>query len=633
MELHDLPEELLFDILSHLDVRCLAFVIDTTCRKFRRVAESIYGKVYRERGPSHRTPHGRKQWKRLALEEDAVVRKGQEPGWTPAGALEQLLEEHYQLLDTEFADWSARCIIFLRNSKEKRTASWLEALATALMAQRRHEEAAVAYGQFLQLEHTLPESTVFTAARFGWPDTFPSIPTDISVELKEKALIGAAISCNHKVYLQLENEGVNAPAHNSNDKIYNLATIAAGVGNLQLLEHLHQRQFDVIGPDHHPLIEAAQYDEVEAARYLLLKGGRPDYDHMERTPFDMALSYGSTGVLQLFFDHSPHLLEGQYGDGSLVTRKLAENDWIEHEHLIVGLKFLVEAMHLDLDIGDHSGNTLSHLAAKHGHRTLLSSLHERKINLLALNDLGQTPQDLATADYPEIAVWLADLTEVECDVECTRRYAANIIASRYFTTTTQWRWTSDSDDGPTGDVHVQRSVAQVQAVWSAYNMDDKLSQIYLRAFSSDTLKQWSEMLEDKVDSILLNFTRVCEQSSSLVNGVVDHTYEEAVVQTLIQHLMTKLLDKRVPPVAAMEISHALIRKMEDSDLVSLAIFLNTTLGKRIARGLSAIHFDTVLVHQDFRKHLQRSLSPSRHNAGHCNAIWEAGERSFPSRSY
>lgn len=151
-------------------------------------------------------------------------------------------------------------------------------------------------------------------------------------------------------------------------------------------------------------------------------------------------------------------------------------------------------------------------------------------------------------------------------------------------------------------------------------MDDKLSKIYLRAFSSDTLKQWSEMLGDKVDSILLNFTGVCEQPSSLANGAVDHTHEDAVVQTLIQHLMTKLLDKRVPLVAAMEISHALIRKMEDSDLVSLAIFLNTTLGKRIARGLSAMHFDTGLVHQDFRKHLQRSLSPSRHNAGHSNAI-------------
>jgi hypothetical protein len=165
-----LPTELLQSILSYLGLKDLVNV-NLTCKRLYTITEPVYHILYGPDTYLHCKVDNPSNWKALVLDEEHLKEGGYTV--TPDEVINNLLSESYHNENIYLAEISEFFIVGLRNCTEQWTPSWLEAMATALMAQGRLGDAKRAYQTYLRNDRLLPERTFLTAAHFGWPKTFP----------------------------------------------------------------------------------------------------------------------------------------------------------------------------------------------------------------------------------------------------------------------------------------------------------------------------------------------------------------------------------------------------------------------------------------------------------------------------
>lgn len=288
---------------------------------------------------------------------------------SPEWQINQILDEWYDNGDQCLKAIACDALIVLQRPTAE-TRAWIEAVATALMAQGRCEEAKVYYQRLLANGHELPQQTILTAARWGWPfDTIP-LPACSDKLLLGRACIGAALGGNTSRLQELLDDDVRPVGP------FCLASAAASTGQVEILRLLHERHVDLhADPDHEssPLWYAAKYGQVAAATFLLDHGARPDVPETQ-SPIDWAMRMGHVEILRLF---APHMQTWtpQSSDGELRIEPA-----IIWGHALV-IQYLVRECGIDINAVDQDGRTMLHLAVEHGQKEVASILIDLELNI------------------------------------------------------------------------------------------------------------------------------------------------------------------------------------------------------------------------------------------------------------
>jgi hypothetical protein len=584
-----LSNELLQSIFGYLRPIDLTNV-DLTCKRFCSITEPIYHIIYGPNTYLHRKIDNPPNWKALVLEEECI--KKELPfieSFTPDTAIGKLflmLLDRYHLENAKIyiAQESKILIVSLRNCTEQGTLLWLEAMATALMAQGRLDDAKHAYQTFLENDQILPEQTLLTAAHFGWPNTFPPLPDNISQGIKEKAIFGAAAGCNQEMVIRLHMEGVSL---DQCDGSTTLAKVGAAVGNLPLLKYLYERGVDVLEIGNELLQIAALHCQLEVVNFLLSLGGR--FDAVQTGPFETAITRGNIQLLRIFFKHMPGLVSAKSAEGKPVMFTLLTSIPTSRNRTET-LEYLVQEACMDIYAADDIGNTLAHLAASCGDLEFTKLLRKFNMDLTTENIVGHTPQDLAsTAGHTELAIWLAGNNGTAYQPEVARGNAAKIITSRH--STLIQRLASDPTCAFPGDT-VEERAASFKAAWDANHMDDKLVTVYLGFFSPGTLQQWNEILGGEVDHLMLKLDKISQGAFKTGADLVTLTDEEESRQEIARSIVDKLVD--IPWIKPI-VQRAIVRNMASADLQTLSDFFNGELGRKIAAGVIASANDVMII--------------------------------------
>ncbi|TAQ89990.1 hypothetical protein B7494_g1681 [Chlorociboria aeruginascens] len=286
--------------------------VDLVCKRFYCITEPVYHTLYGANSYLHWQVDGPPNCKALVLEEECLKREYSViEGVTPDAVIEEL--QCYEMDNDFLAEYSKVLIIGLKDCIELLTPSWLEAMATGLMAQKLMNDAKRTYEIFLQTDRTLPERTLLTAAHFGWPSTFPVVPDNISQATKEKAIFGAAAGCNQEMVINLKKKGVSLDQH---DGPMALASVGAAVGTLTLLKYLQDVGIDIVGNE--VLHEATLSNQAEMVDFLLSMGARSGDPPFMVNPLETALGLGNIPLLRLFFKHTTSLISAKDAEGKPV---------------------------------------------------------------------------------------------------------------------------------------------------------------------------------------------------------------------------------------------------------------------------------------------------------------------------
>ena len=383
-----LPTELILSIFRRLSPDDI-FHFELVCRNFREKVAKVdaYYEWYGSAIP-HQRVHAKTNWRLMAFHMNLYFNDLR----TPKEAAHRLFHEDYLYDRMTLAKKSELVITSLRRSQE-RTPEWFAVMAAACMAQGRRGEAEELYSTIVKRTGALPASAFLTSARFGWPDTFPSLSNSTQAKkMKEKALFGATAAGNLDMVKQLHSEGV--PLEQRHGR-YNLATLAAELGHLPLLQYLYEQGNDVVGTlpgGRSALMEATRFDQNEIVRWLLDFGANPfqGYDR----PFDRALRQGNTEVVKMFVQRAPYPLSPDKPDGRLLIEDVLGSNFNpgKRDELI---KCLVVEGGLDVDARNRSGENAVHVAAQWGDLQSLRLLWTLGANISMKDDLERTPLDIA----------------------------------------------------------------------------------------------------------------------------------------------------------------------------------------------------------------------------------------------
>lgn len=279
-----------------------------------------------------------------------------------------------------------------------------EAVATALMAQHRHDDAGEYYMYMTESGNPLPERTILSAARWGW--TFAILlPATPSSQLSEQACIGAALSGNVSMLMDLHNAGValDVVAHHDCP-----ASAAARGGQVNILQLLQRSNVDLAERRPRidsPLFEAAKSGHCAAAQFLLEAGAQPDTPDGESStdlsPADIAAIVGNVSILRLFTQHTTTLRTSSTPAGNL---RLALA--IRYKQIDV-VKFFVEAG-VDINEADEEGQTAFHLAVDSECPNLIEAVIALGADIQQRDTRGQTAFERAVSCDNPISGWLAE---------------------------------------------------------------------------------------------------------------------------------------------------------------------------------------------------------------------------------
>jgi hypothetical protein len=585
-----LSTELLQSILSYLGPKDLINV-DLTCKRLYTITEPVYHILYGPDTYLHCKVDNSPNWKALVLDEEHLKEsmKDTVESLTPDKVIDNLLSESYHSENAYLAEISEIFIVGLRNCTEQWTPSWLEAMATALMAQGRLDDAKRAYQMYLRNDRLLPERTFLTAAHFGWPKTFPPLPDDISQTTMEMAIFGAAAGCNQEMVTRLHRDGVSLDQH---DGSQTLAIVAAASGNLPLLKFLCERGTDVLEVGNEPLRIATHNNQVEVVNFLLSLGGRSDIVGSGRAPLEIAVIKGNIQLLRMFFKHTPSLVSAEIAGGKPVMFALTDTPNSMPTNTMETLEYLVKEAGVDIYAVDDKGNTLAHQAALHGDLKFTKLLRDFNMDLSVENILGHTPQDLASAaGYTELAIWLAGHNGTVYEPQRARVNAATVITSRHS------RLIERLASEPTvpGDT-VEEKIAGVEVAWDADRMDDKFVTVYLSWFSPRTLQFWNDILGGEADKLMLKlwdiFSMALRAGAESIILKDDEESRLPVACSIVDRLVPY---SRMKP----ELQKAIVRNMALADLQTLSDFFDEEPGGKIAAGEMARVSDTALILHNF----------------------------------
>lgn len=373
--------------------------------------------------------------------------------------------------------------MILRGSSECDTEIWNEAVATALMAQHRPEDAGKYYELASKNGKSLSEQTNLTAARWSWPFTAISLPvvTDNTTEgILGRACIGAALGGNVSLLAQLQKCGVTFDFAVSG---CSPASAAARVGQIEVLKLLHSYGANLrIAPrgGDCPLSEAAQYGCYEAAKFLLNAGCRPDLSdshHIISSPVDHAAFYGKIEILRLFVEHCPELRTARASNGTLRIRRAIEGKQINV------INFFIDELKVDINEADDAGQTALHLAVDSKDKQVVEAVMVLGASLEKRDISGQTAYERAISlNYPTADSFLG--TSASCSglkerkMALTRKILEHLRDTYVQTLAMRYSQTLDL----------------VRASWSAENMESKLSDIWVSSMSIEALDWYATQI-------------------------------------------------------------------------------------------------------------------------------------------
>jgi ankyrin repeat protein len=184
-----------------------------------------------------------------------------------------------------------------------------------------------------------------------------------------------------------------------------------------------QYNFDLLRIDEGgatPFWRAAYASDVDAMKLLLAYGadpsvptsrpaGRTRIGDNERESRDISplpqLPVGGPGIPPLLAAAGPG-----YGEGFAANaHRFAPGG------MLAAVKYLVEELHVDVNVTDHEGNTASHNAASRGDNAMIQYLVSKGADVKQVNRAGQTTVDMAngpaqrTQPYPETIKLLESL--------------------------------------------------------------------------------------------------------------------------------------------------------------------------------------------------------------------------------
>lgn len=365
--------------------------------------------------------------------------------------------------------------------------AWKEAVATALMAQNRSEEAAEYYMRLAE-SGPLPERTILTAARWGWPFTM-ALPVTSSLELLEQACTGAALSSSEPLLMDLHHRGVAL------DVVWggvNLANAAARAGHVCILKALREHNINLTEPQLHvhntPLWEAAKYGQCDAARFLLRSGARPDIPD-DSPPADIAARMGNVDILRLFHRHTPTFWTSRTSSGELRTESAIRRG------LIDVITFFVKEAGVDINETNETGLTALHIAMESDQMELAAVIIALGAEIHRLDSSGQTALERAASHGLLIPARISQPMSMSSNPAQLREHkillAKKILESLRDLHIQKLVITlGNSIDGSSAEEKVQ----SVRIRWLAAGIEDTLSEIWARSLSTLALEWYAEKI-------------------------------------------------------------------------------------------------------------------------------------------
>jgi hypothetical protein len=396
--------DLLLPILENLSTRNLLH-IERTCKKIRDVAGRAYRASYGTQ-VCHRDAGHPPNFRCLAIEQLKHDIEQDRSRWqcTPEEAMENFLRDSY--LDTEFQLRDLAADVLLSAGTGRDSPEWNEAVATALMAQARFKEAEAQYRKLMK-STALPERTILTAARFGWPFGF-RYPDPTSRNLSEQAFLGASAAGNRDMLKNLNRCGIPWDVCLESQ---NAASVAARTGQVDILAYLREQGLDILassGLQEAPLFHAITCGEVKAAQYLIQAGAPLIDDYLWHVAEGR-----NTNMTRYIISQRPDFVEACSSRGSLVVEHFFNsNISLENCENLLRLFFGLESF--DINNKGHDGQSAIHLAAKTGRSDLCQLVVSLGADIKALDNGGMSVIDIASVGrHDELLRWLQEQTAVD----------------------------------------------------------------------------------------------------------------------------------------------------------------------------------------------------------------------------
>ena len=569
-----LPAEVLLAILKLFQPSEFK-LLEKVCKRFNELVGDACKIWCRRRMPQQ--PRGISQnWRAMAFIIEKFLDGMEVQDYSPSSVMNRLLHELYLFSDADLDAEAQECLIAL-NQQTTREPQWYNALATACMSKKWHDEAKKAYVTFRELGGELGEDTWLTAARFGWSDQFPTLPRRSSVHIKEQSMFGAVAAGDLRMVKELHSAGV------SYDVVYKdtyLPTIAAEYGHKSILLHLHQQGIDVIGSRHgkSTIWQAAINNCVDVASFLLELGADPQLQSGNASPFSATLIYGSVDVLRLFIQFMPALKSATNLDGELLMRCIFESHFNKTKRIDI-IKCLVTEAGIDINTKGKGNDTALHFAISQGDIVTFILLHSLGADLNIENDTGQTPLELAVSTgHEELTSTLIGHSNSGNEIFSARKraLALGVIASR--------RSLFIQAQAPNfPGITIQEKKANAESAWVAGGIEDQLAEKWIGAFSTSILQRWHDMLGGEVDSLILEFHEVCVNAMQDLQPTAEEKRSNKIyfITRQIVDIMSSshLSDNRRDDMCG-----ACMRLIESRNLQKLWDFYNGNLGSAMAAG-------------------------------------------------
>lgn len=125
--------------------------------------------------------------------------------------------------------------------------------------------------------------------------------------------------------------------------------------------------------------------------------------------------------------------------------------------------------------------------------------------------------------------------------------------------------------------------AKASAKWIASDMDNRLSEIWVKHLSTATLSEWRRHIGGQIEELTKKYLLVCTRAICEVTSRTERSSRMAAF-TIACRLGDELLPRYLSADAMVRAGLACCEEMTVDDLQVLHVFYGEELGKRIVRG-------------------------------------------------
>ncbi|KAF5966191.1 ankyrin [Fusarium coicis] len=439
---------------------------------------------------------------------------------TPAGSCGdpyQILQRFLSLFDSQAYLAAGEILAQLHKSSDRGGPSWKEAVAIALMARHCYDASEYFYLSSLEdlpSDKDQKRNAFLTAARFG-RDPAPGAELKPDDKCWAYAWMAYHGKVNDMKALEMSVE------HFTNVEAYNPVTMAAISGEIDILKHLHDVDFDLWsyaynGPNvpGSPLAAALQRGHELVVEYLCENGSIQWLtDDQVSHACSTAATHGRVDVLRRI--EKCHLKETNDwycnyagAGGGVYPNRI---DWYifgpekppkEPERVAMLQHFIKKEWYKTHAI-DRDGNNVLHLAAAEGSLDLFQIVWNDDAKEDQLNNAGQSPIELAGNGESGIANWLSKEWDMEITITGKQKIksAREIIKAQRQLRTQEIlvRLLHNYGRKDLSDKEEPKKILEtIIKQWDAEKMDEKLADIWVHYYSFTAMKAYI----DKASKVL-----------------------------------------------------------------------------------------------------------------------------------